>query len=133
MPDMGGRGSAVAAFGLTLAGLAVVYHGLSGASPILWTYTQEGLDKAREGRAIVAAGVGVRAGEQRVDLLEVRFHALLHRVQDLARRGDAVGGDRELLADPAALLERAERPLELPAHRRRVQALGLAAGHQHAG
>jgi hypothetical protein len=62
MPDMGGRGSAVAAFGLTLAGLAVVYHGLTGASPVLWTYTEEGLEKAREGRAIIAAGAVVLGG-----------------------------------------------------------------------
>jgi hypothetical protein len=52
----------VAAFGLTLAGLAVVYHGLSGASPVLWTYTEEGLERAREGRAIVAAGAGILVG-----------------------------------------------------------------------
>jgi len=62
VPDAGGRGAAVAAFGLTLAGLAVVYHGLSGASPVLWTYTQEGLDKAREGRAMIAVGAGILAG-----------------------------------------------------------------------
>ena len=55
------------------------------------------------------------------------------RVEDLARRLDAVGGVRELLADPAALLERAERALDLRAHGGRVQPLGVAAGHQHAG
>src|SRR5215217_1221740 len=73
------------------------------------------------------------AREQDLDLLEVRLHTLLHRVQDLARARHAVGGDRELLADAAALLERALRALELAAHRGRVQALGLALGHQHAG
>jgi hypothetical protein len=62
MPDLGGRGAAVAAFGLTLAGLAVAYHGLSGASPVTWTYTQEEIDRARDGRMIVAAGAGILVG-----------------------------------------------------------------------
>ena len=62
MPDAVGRGAAVAAFGLTLAGLAVAYHGLSGASPITWTYSQEEIDRASEGRMFVAAGAGILVG-----------------------------------------------------------------------
>jgi hypothetical protein len=62
VPDAGGRGVAVAAFGLTLAGLAVAYRGLSGASPITWTYSQEEIDRASEGRMIVAAGAGILVG-----------------------------------------------------------------------
>lgn len=62
MPDPGGRGVAVAAFGLTLAGLAVVYSGLSGASPVIWTFTDEEIARARGGRIAVAAGAGVLVG-----------------------------------------------------------------------
>jgi hypothetical protein len=56
------RGIGVAAFGLTIVGLGLLYKGLADASPLTWGYTEEERAAAREGRVVVAAAAAVLAG-----------------------------------------------------------------------
>jgi hypothetical protein len=62
MAEGGGRAVGVAAFGLTIVGLGLLYKGLPDASPLLWGYTEEERAAAREGRIVVAVAAGVLVG-----------------------------------------------------------------------
>ena len=58
-------------------------------------------------------------------------HALGHAVQHRARLLDAARGVGQVQLDPAHLVHRAQRALDLGAQGRRVQPLDAALGHQH--
>ena len=62
VPDYGRRDVAVVLFGFAVCGLGMIYGGLTDASPALWTYTQEQIDRAAQGRLLVATGALVLAG-----------------------------------------------------------------------
>jgi hypothetical protein len=70
---------------------------------------------------------------ERRDLFQVRAHAVAHRADDLRRLVDLRLGARELLADAADVVERRDGALGGVGDRGRVDAVGLAAGHEHPG
>ena len=74
------------------------------------------------GRRVVA-GAG---HHELVDLGQVAAHALGHLVEDPARGVDPAGGRRELRLDPADVVHRGERPLDLGPQRATVEPVAVA-------
>ena len=78
--------------------------------------------------------VVARAGDdERVDLDEVAAHALGHVVEDLARGVDPADRGRQLRLDPAHVVHRRQRALDLGAQRAGVEPVAGRLGHQRAG
>ena len=89
---------------LTLAGIAILFWGLAGASPVIWTYSETEYASAREGRIVMAAAAAVLVAA--AALVAVRGHrvrAVLVALPGIACLGLALafqppGGSWALLA-----------------------------------